>query len=116
MYPLSTLLRGCWTEINLHLRLKLSFLRYRFILRKYSFLNNNNNNNNNEEFLNIAINVYEIEEKQDDTYSIEFRYPSQNYKDRKCVNLLIYKNHVVGIKNIFNKYKCFIKRSNNKKK
>jgi hypothetical protein len=45
MYPLSTLLRGCWTEINLHLRLKLSFLRYRFILRKYSFLNNNNNNN-----------------------------------------------------------------------
>jgi hypothetical protein len=35
-----------WTEINLHLRLKLSFLRYRFILRKYSFLNNNNNNNN----------------------------------------------------------------------
>jgi hypothetical protein len=53
---------------------------------------------NNEEFLNIAINVYEIEEKQDDTYSIEFRYPSQNYKDRKCVNLLIYKNHVVGIK------------------
>jgi hypothetical protein len=44
MYPLSTLLRGCWTEINLHLRLKLSFLRYKFILRKYSFLNNNNNN------------------------------------------------------------------------
>jgi hypothetical protein len=44
MYPLSTLLRGCWTDINLHLRLKLSFLRYRFILRKYSFFNNNNNN------------------------------------------------------------------------
>jgi hypothetical protein len=51
-----------------------------------------------EEFLNIAINVYEIKEVETDTYRIEFRYPSQNYKDRKCVNLLLYKNHV-GIKN-----------------
>lgn len=36
-----------------------------------------------KKFLNIAINIYEIEEKQDDTYRSEYKYPSQNYKDRK---------------------------------
>jgi hypothetical protein len=83
-----------------------------------------------EEFLNIAINVYEIEEfsniiiydfdlenqeKLDDTYSIEFRYPSQNYKDRKCVNLLIYRNHVVRIKNISALLKGQITKRNRKR-
>lgn len=51
-----------------------------------------------EDFLNIAINVYRVDEN--DGKTISQVTVSDNYQNRKCIHLLMYKEHVVGIKNI----------------
>lgn len=52
-----------------------------------------------ENLLNIAINVYRVDEN-DDKFTISQASVSNNYQNRKCVNLLIYKEHIVGTKNM----------------
>lgn len=57
------------------------------------------NMNKYKDFLNIAINVYRVDENND-KFTIRQSIGSDNYKNRKCINLLIYKKHVIRIKNI----------------